>query len=59
MKVYELMNELSKCSAGAEVKIHLLRTLDEMPVYEDEDLREVDSNVGSVDGNDYTVYLSD
>lgn len=56
MKVFELMSKLSTCNAGAEVKIHMLKSLDEIPE-QDEELREIDFSVKSVDDNDDVVYL--
>jgi hypothetical protein len=49
IKVYELMLELSKQPAGAEVRIRMLKTLDEIPAYADDDsMREIDFPVEEV-----------
>lgn len=48
MKVYELMSKLSEMPSGALVKIGMLKTLEELPEYE-EDLREIDFEVKSVE----------
>ena len=56
MKVYELMNKLSECKAGAKVRISLLKTLDELPEYKD-GLREVDFEVKDVDSDGDAVML--
>lgn len=48
MKVYELISELSAMPAGAEVKIEMLKTLAELPVWE-QGLRQIDFRVMSVE----------
>jgi hypothetical protein len=48
MKVYELMNELAKQPSGAEVYFHALKSLKELPKWED-DLREIDIFINGVE----------
>lgn len=56
MKVYELMNQLSIMSAGAEVRIKMVKDLDELPEA-DEGLREIEFIVKQVEQNDNYVDL--
>lgn len=61
MRVFELMNELSKLPAGAIVKVNLLRDTSELPVSDEEnDTREISCEINSVDhSKEDTVFLSD
>jgi hypothetical protein len=56
MKVYELMNELAKRPAGKDVKIHLLKSLDEFELVDD-DLYSIEFPVKSVSNQDDSVEL--
>ena len=48
MRVFELMAQLAELPAGAEVKIHMLKSLREIPVYDD-GLRRIKFPVANVD----------
>ena len=60
MKVYELMNELSKMKSGAEVKFSTLLTVDELIKREEFDTDEyvyTETITGIDAGDDDEVYL--
>lgn len=58
MKVYELMNKLSQIPSGKEIKISMIKTLDELPVFDgDEDSRSIDFILQSVENEDDYVIL--
>jgi hypothetical protein len=62
MKVFELMHELGKLPANAEVRFHTLADVGSIPTYEDdEDMYELDYEVSGaellMDGDE--VQLSD
>ena len=59
MKVFELMNHLSKLPSGAEIQFRTMMTLDEFAkLPEDEDCRCVSLSVEDVEGlNDRLVVI--
>lgn len=58
MKVYELMNELSQCSAGAEVKFQKYATKDEINVCADDlSLYKLSFPIKDVEQSDEEVIL--
>ena len=60
MKVYELMSKLSTMPAGARVRINMIKTLSEIPVFDsDDEAREINFEVMEValEDDESTVVL--
>ncbi len=57
MKNFELINELSKYPVGMEVKIFMIKNLDELPEFDEDESRVIDFIVKQVDGDGKYITL--
>ncbi|MGI6162279.1 MAG: hypothetical protein ACOYJD_09735 [Christensenellales bacterium] len=56
MKVYELMSALAEMPSGANVRISMLKSLDEMPEHDD-GLRRIDFELQDITDDGEVIWL--